>query len=34
MVAGIWQVEQGHLTMSDINEIQVRHRASALLLVK
>jgi 8-oxoguanine deaminase len=34
MVAGSWQVEQGNLTMSDINEIQVRHRASALLLVK
>jgi 8-oxoguanine deaminase len=34
MVAGIWKVEQGILTTSDLNEIQVRHRASALLLVK
>jgi 8-oxoguanine deaminase len=32
-VAGIWKVEQGILTTSDINEIQVRHKASALLLV-
>jgi 8-oxoguanine deaminase len=33
MIAGIWKVEQGTLSTSDLNEIQVRHRASALLLV-
>jgi 8-oxoguanine deaminase len=33
MIAGIWKVEQGILTTSDINEIQIRHKASVLLLV-
>jgi hypothetical protein len=31
-VAGIWKVEQGILTTGNINKIQVRHRASALLM--
>ena len=34
MVAGQWKVAQGQLVTSDINEIQVRHKASALSLVK
>jgi 8-oxoguanine deaminase len=33
MITGIWKVEQGILTTSDINEIQIRHKASVLLLV-
>jgi 8-oxoguanine deaminase len=33
MVAGQWKVEQGKLIASDIDEIQIRHRASALSLV-
>jgi 8-oxoguanine deaminase len=33
MVAGHWKVEEGKLVASDIDEIQVRHRASALSLV-
>ena len=34
MVAGQWRVKQGKLVMGDIDEIQLRHRASALSLVK
>ena len=34
MVAGQWKVKQGKLAMGDMDEIQFRHRASALSLVK
>lgn len=34
MVAGQWKVKQGKLAMGDMDEIQLRHRASALSLVK
>ena len=33
MVGGKWKVEQGRLLTGDIDEIQVRHKASALSLV-